>query len=422
MDLRENFTGFLLDVQTPLQMPHAQRGDLIDLDMTEVTVGARGSARLRGEALGQRQELELGYFARGDHVDGTQMRIEAATGHPYHVDADLDSKIADIGLYADVNLRPLSWLAVRGGVRGDLFAFDVLDNCAVASVAHPSKTDPPGDASCLSQEDFGNHREPVQRASTASLALLPRGSVLAGPFKGFTISASAGKGVRSVDPSYITQDVATPFANVVAYEGGVAFARDVGPVSLVAKSVLFQTHVDKDLIFSETVGRNILGGGSTRTGWVGSARVAGDHFDINANATLVKAILDDTGLLVPYVPDVVARADGALFGALPWRLREEALRGSLAVGFTFVGQRPLPYGQRSDTIGTLDASATVGWSHYDLSVAGTNLTAQKYRLGEFDFASDFHTQGSPTLVPVRHFTAGAPLALSITFAINFGGG
>src|SRR6202040_1475798 len=107
---------------------------------------------------------------------------------------------------------------------------------------------------------------------------LPRASVLVGPFKGFNFNLSVGKGVRSVDPSYITQDVATPFANIVAYEGGIAYAHGIGPVSLVAKSVLFQTHVDKDLIFSETEGRNVLGGGSTRTGWTSAVRVAGDHF------------------------------------------------------------------------------------------------------------------------------------------------
>ncbi|MFT3766793.1 MAG: TonB family protein [Minicystis sp.] len=346
--LRENFTGFLLDVQEPLQSPHGQRGDLLDLDQSAQTIGARGSARLRGEFFGQRQELELGYFARGDHVDATQMRVEAATGHPYHTDTSLDSRIGDIGLYADANLRPLSWITLRGGLRGDLFAYDVLDRCAVQDVAHPSKTNPPGDASCLSQQDFGNYREPVQRSSTASIALLPRASLLLGPFKGFTFNVSVGRGVRSIDPQYITQDVNTPFASIVGYEGGVAYAQGFGWGSLVARSVVFQTRVDRDLIFSETAGRNVLGGGTTRTGWVGTVRATGEHFDVNVNATLVKSTFDDTGLLVPYVPDAVVRADAVAFGALPLKIREEAFRGSIGAGFTFVGHRPLPYGQRSD--------------------------------------------------------------------------
>src|SRR5262249_20578151 len=161
------------------------------------------------------------------------------------------SKIGDIGLYADANLHPVHWITLRGGLRGDLLAYDVINNCAVQSVAHPSPANPPGDASCLSQEDMGNYRLPVQRASTASIVLLPRGSVIFGPFKGFNLSANVGRGVRSVDPSYVVQGIDTPFASVLSYETGVSFARDLGPVSVAAKSIAFQTTVDKDLVFSE---------------------------------------------------------------------------------------------------------------------------------------------------------------------------
>ena len=68
-----------------------------------------------------RHHPELGYFARGDHVNGTRTRLQADTSGnpPYKIDADLESKIGDIGLYADANLRPLSWLTLRGGLRGD---------------------------------------------------------------------------------------------------------------------------------------------------------------------------------------------------------------------------------------------------------------------------------------------------------------
>jgi len=60
MRLLENFTGFLLDVQEPLQSLHDQRGDMARPDVHELTIGARGAARMHGSLLGQRQELELG--------------------------------------------------------------------------------------------------------------------------------------------------------------------------------------------------------------------------------------------------------------------------------------------------------------------------------------------------------------------------
>ena len=167
MRLLENFTGFLLDVQEPLQSLHDQRGDMLDLNVHELTIGARGSARLAGSFLGQRQELELGYFARGDDAAGKQQRLEASTGVPYRTETDLDAQIGDIGLYGDANLRLRPWLSLRGGARADLLTYDVHNNCAAQSVAHPSTTNPPIDQSCLTQQDLGRPREPDQVTATS---------------------------------------------------------------------------------------------------------------------------------------------------------------------------------------------------------------------------------------------------------------
>jgi TonB family protein len=427
MRLRENFTGFLLDVQNPVQQPHDQRGDMLDLDMSETTFGARGYARLHGSALGEKQQLEFGYFARGDRVDASQQRIGAATGVPYKTETNLQSELGDLGLYADADLHATPWLALRGGFRADLLAYDVNDLCAVQQVAHPSQTNPPDDQSCLDQQDRGVPREPNQRSSTASTAVLPRASIIFGPFQNFSVSMSYGQGVRSIDPSYITQDVKTPFASIVGYEGGVTYAGGVGDWTLVARSIFFQTHVDRDLIFSETEGRNVLGVGTTRTGWVGAGRLTGRFLDETANLTLVKSTYDDTHLLVAYVPGVVLRSDTALFSDLPWELMGQKVRGTLAAGVTYVGPRALPFGEESESIFTIDTSATLHFRNFEFGLSVTNLLNRQYRLGEYNFASDFRAQraqfgdAQPTLVPMRHFTAGAPRGIFATFSVNFGG-
>ena len=421
MRLLENFTGFLLDVQTPLQSVHAQRGDLLDLNVDETMVGAKGYARMQTTKLGHKQELELGYFARGDWTTGSQQRLEANTGAPYKTENDLESQLGDIGLYADANVRPLSWVNFRGGVRTDLFTFNALDNCAVHDVSHPSRTNPETDRSCLTQQDFGRHREPSTRAATSSVAVLPRGSLLLGPFQNFSFNVSYGQGVRSIDPSYITQDVKTPFASIEAYEGGVVYATDVKDVAVVARSIFFETKVDKDLIFNESVGRNVLGVGTTRTGWVGALRLTGSFFDQAANVTFVRSAYDDTHLLVAYVPNAVFRSDTALFSDLPITISGKKIKGTLSSGITYVGPRALPFGQRSQDIFTVDAAATLSWTRYEVGLIATNLLDNRYRLGEFNYASDFHSQPQPTLVPERHFTAGAPRGVFGTFAINFGG-
>jgi hypothetical protein len=173
------------------------------------------------------------------------------------------------------------------------------------------------------------------------------------------------------------------------------------------------------------VGRNILGGPTTRTGSASTLRITGDFFDLAANATFVKAVFQDTSLLIPYVPEFVFRFDGALFDQAlfpQWRPGGSALRGTLAAGVTFVSPRPLPQGQRGDAVFTTDVSATLGWSLLELGVSCTNLFDSRYRLGEYNYASDFHsTAPFPTLVPVRHFAAGAPRALYVTLAIHLGG-
>src|SRR5690606_16841051 len=144
------------------------------------------------------QELELGYFGRFDFTEGVQQRLLASTPNtPYRRELDLQSNLSDLGLYADAHLRFFDWLQLKGGVRMDLFTFNVLNRCAVQDVRRPSSTEPPGDDSCLDQLDFGRHREPDERASAMGASVMPRGTLIVGPFAGLTLSAAVGRGVRS---------------------------------------------------------------------------------------------------------------------------------------------------------------------------------------------------------------------------------
>lgn len=420
MRLRENLTGFLLDPQTAIQSPHDQRGDLLDLQVNETTYGGRGYARTSFTALGQKHDVELGYFARGDDADSVRQRVDSA-GIPYKTDVDLGAALGDLGLYGELTLRPVHGLTLKAGARADVFLYDVLDRCAAQSVSRPSPTNPPGDQSCLDQQRFGQHREPTQRSTTAGQALMPRATLTWGPVQHFSYSLSYGSGVRSVDPSYVSQDIATPFARINAVDGGVAYARDFGRVSVAARSVFFRTHVDRDLIFSETEGRSVLGGGTTRVGYSGLFRLRGSWFDQNANIALVKSTFDDTHLLVPYAPDLVVRSDTALFSELPLSFGGTPLRAGLSLGASYVGHRALPYGQRSDTIFTLDSGLRVSLKAYSLELEVTNLQNKRYKSAELNYVSDFHSQPLPTLVPARHFAAGAPRLFFLSFAISLGG-
>ena len=105
--------------------------------------------------------------------------------------------------------------------------------------------------------------------------------------------------------------------------------------------------------------------------------------------------------LIPYVPDFVLRFDGALFDRnIAPRLNTtgHALRGKIGTGVSFVTPRPLPYGERGNTVFTTDVSATLGWWLFELGFTCTNLFDSRYRLGEYNYASDFHSAPFPTLV------------------------
>ena len=433
MRLRENDTGFLEDVQQSTQELHGQRGDLIDLEFTEQTVGARGLARWHGTALGLRQEVEGGYYARLDETTSQQYRIAAGSNAPYQTDADYSSTLGDVGVYVDGNLHLTPWLGLRGGVRADMFLFDVLNNCQNTSVGtSPNSAVPDVDISCQSQGENGAYREPFLRNTTATGAIMPRGSLVLGPIQHFEMTASAGEGVRTADPSYIGQANQPAFATVESEDLGISYAHEITETTaLVAKSVFFHTHVDQDLLFDPTAGRSTLSSGSNRTGWSGSVRATGSFFDINANATAVRAVFDtsglcapDCGLLVPYVPDLVLRADAALVHNLPWKLYHLPIRGVAAYGVSYVGPRALPYGETSDVVFINDASLGAGWSIFNLRVSAQNLFNSQYKLGEYNYASYFpHPNGyaEPTLAPERAFTAGAPRQIMLTLSATLGG-
>jgi outer membrane receptor protein involved in Fe transport len=422
--LEENFTGFLADQQLPQQSLHGQRGDLIDRESTGTTLGLKGFGRQRGLVFDRPQELEFGYFGRVDLTAGQQQRLLADTNVPYRKDLDLTATQTDVGLYVDANLSLTDWLTVRGGVRGDFFSYDVDNLCAVQSVRRPSSSNPPGDASCLSQRDFGLYREPTERITASGAAFMPRAVAVVGPFEHVSLTGSYGHGVRSIDPQYVNDNRATPFAAIRSWEGGALYADRLFTETLdvSARAVVFGTRVDKDLVFSEQDGRNILGGATNRVGALAQGRARGGFYDVSANVTWVRSTFEDTGNLVPYVPDLVMRLDGALFHELPWRFLERPVKGSVGLGMNYVGRRALPYGQRSDVIFVTDLSGELAWRNLTLQVAATNLFNTQYRLAEFNYAADFHTTSPyPTLVPSRLFAAGAPRQVMVTLSFNLGG-
>lgn len=416
--MRENLTGFTEDPQQAWQSVHPQRGDLTDQQARSGTLGGRGAARLALTAFGKRrQEIEVGYYARYDAVDALQQRDRAGTAIPYRRDLDLWSGTTDLAAYVDGNLHPLPWVTVRGGLRADYFHYAITDRCAVTAPPTISSSAP--DTECFSADRQG-YRSPDQTGTTGSPIAQPRATLLVGPWDGVSFSGSLGLGSRSIDPAYVNQDLGTPFATALAWEGGAAYRRTHGSVDLTARSVFFETKVDRDQLFNASAGRPTLASGTSRAGWQASARATGRFFDVAASVTLVRASFDDTGLRVPYSPPVTARLDGALFGPLA-RVGGHRLAGTVGAGLSVVGPRPLPLGETASGYALVDVGGTLKWRGVDLGIVCTNLFDARYHIAELNYVSDFHTQPYPTRVQSRTFVAGEPLAFNVTLGFTFGG-
>jgi TonB family protein len=418
-DLRENFTGFIEDPQEPFQSPHPQRGDLVDTQSSQTTFGLRGSAQTTATVLGEPQTLEVGYFARGDHASGTIQRIAQDTDAPYRTDVSLDSVLGDVGLYADANIRLHKLVNLRGGPRVDLFMFDVLNRCAVPDASSIPPSLWPNDGSCLSIDPQGGYRDPAQRTLASAFAAMPRASLLLGPWQNVSASLSYGAGGRSLDPESVAGGETQLFATIQSYEGGVSYRGKVSDVKIDARSDFFDTYISQDTLFSETDGRTVPTTSTSRTGWAGTARVTGPFFDELASLTLTRAVFDDTQLAVPYTPTSVLRSDTMFFG----RLASVAGRDLFATAggtVTYVGPRPLPYDAKSDAIFTVDLTASLRWSAFEVAVGVTNVFDARYELGEYNYVSDWHTSNPPDPSPARQFSAGAPRFAFVTLGVTLG--
>lgn len=414
--LRENFTGFLLDPQQSWQSAHPQRGDLIDQHGASVDLGARASGRFRATLGGLNHFLELGLYGRFVDVDSTQRRLRSGTDVGYRTDFDLASAVGNVAFYADAELRLTRWLVLRGGLRGDLFQYDVLDRCAVNN---ESVRGAPLDQQCLSVDRAG-YRDPTTRRTSGGFALQPRGNLMVGPWKGFTVALAAGLGARSADPVYLGNDQTLPYSPVLALEGGVIFDRHLRSVHLSARALYFYTEVGQDLVFDEAQGRNGIAPGTTRMGALAAVRATHERFDVSAHVTWARATYDDTGYLVPYVPQVVARLDASANAPLPWRVRDRAVVLTGGLGVTYVAPRPLPLAETGDAVFTVDAQASLRWTHVELGFIAQNLFDAQYRWGQFNYVSDFRSRPFPTLVAARHFAAGPPRSMFVVFTVYLG--
>ncbi|MBX3226954.1 MAG: TonB-dependent receptor [Labilithrix sp.] len=405
--IRQNFTGFTVDV-TPANDP--QRGDGLEQSYHATTIGARGSYRRRHAALGRQHEVELGYFARHDVADSEARRLRFADGVPYRVDSDNALRITNLGAYAAGRFTPLERLVLRGGVRLETFAFGVTDENRPATDRSGAR---------LTSENVEAFGLAVQPKLSADLALT----------RHVRLVTSFGIGTRSSDAQALSQGEFAPFARVRALESGVvAKAYEHGGFSLDARAIAYHTRVERDLLFDEVAGRNTSIGASNRFGALGAARLRSPlGLDLQSSLTYAEAYLPPAGastfdltagVRLPYIPRWVGRVDASLHRSFV--IAGRRFHGGVAAGLSYVGPRPLPFGQLGPAYGTVDAGLKLRHGMFEAGLDVTNLLDRRNKIAIYNYASSFRGPDAfPSRVTQQHFAAGPPRVAMATLTVWF---
>jgi hypothetical protein len=141
-----------------------------------------------------------------------------------------------------------------------------------------------------------------------------------------------------------------------------------------------------------------------------------DGLLLSGSFTAATARLATTGAQLPYIAPLVGRFDGSYTRDV--RIGDERLTLRGGLGLTFIGSRPLPFGDVSRPVFLADARASVRWHALELVLDAQNLLGSQWRDGEFTFASAWDPSATASRLPSRHFTAGAPRSLFLTVELH----
>jgi outer membrane receptor for monomeric catechols len=294
LDLFTNFTFFLKD---PVN------GDGIQQTDRRVMYGGNIGYKQHWEIFGMPATGTVGFQARVDDIHprlGTQTK-RAGTGTTTYTDV-LSASYAP---FIKGEVQPLSWVRFVGGLRWETFTFDVRNLCAT----------------CPSQA----------QGHISSGILLPKMSMILGPWAKTEFFVNYGEGFHSNDARSAVQVGSTPLARSRNYEVGLR-SRPWGQEGLEFTATAWRIDLQSELVFVGDEGTTEIRGPSRRQGFEVAARgqVWGPLY-VNGSFTWTHAEFRN-GDAIPLAPEYTA------YGAaiLRW---PEGLTTQLQA--TYLGVRPL---------------------------------------------------------------------------------
>jgi len=388
--LDENFTGFLGTTREFREDPQrAAYGDRNFQRQDE----ARGGLRLHGHWHVRRNvTLRLEGHYDGSTID--QKVDDLTTDRKiWRVERDLLIEQHELGIGPGVGWRALSWLRLEAGVRAELYHARVhnrLDDDKVQG---------------------GTRFTPAPRF--AAQALLGRH---------WQIFAAYGRGFRLPEARAFTLPRAVPENQDLAeFRGGrpfmtVADNAEVGarwqPAGFIDMgAAVFGTYIARESIFDHVSGFNIELGPTRRLGVEADVQLRPvSWLSMGMSAVATQARFTSSGAPVPGAPPFIFQLQGTLMHPSGWRA---GLRGFA------LGRRPLSYGATAGALAVLDASVGYQWRWLGLDLSVDNVLGNRWRDGEYHFASYWNQSEASSALPTIHFVAGPPRMFRIAGTIRF---
>lgn len=410
--LQQNFTGFLERSRT---LGVVGRGDLIEQRNRTLSLGIEGryhTAALRPWE-GFAGRLEVGLEGRVDSIEQAQnLLFNRNQTWDERVDAAIFG--TQLALYGDLELHITDRLRLHAGLRAAALLYEIEDR-----LGNPVPLSRPQDRFIVGY-----------RRSAGGIIVGPRTSAEFRALPWLRFVASYGHGYRSPQARTLEDGELAPFTEVRAADLGVVLKS--GKRFDVTLSG-YWTELSDDIAFEAREGRLERIGASRRMGAVLYARARPwSWFTSALSVTYVDAELLEPppptaenpqppfspGQNLPYVPPLVVRADVGAKGDLLPNVLGEALQGRAGLGYSFLSERPLPFGGFASPVHLVDAVVGLGWGAFTLDFSVFNLFDTRFAATEFLFTSNWDSTGIPDRLPARHLAAGPPLSFMATLGVS----
>ena len=268
-DLWTNFT-FFLDNQA--------NGDGIHQYDNRYMYGGNLGYQQIGELLGIPSAATAGFQVRADSISNIRLGTQT-TRVPTGTIVQSAVEEASYSPYVKLELQPLPWMRVVGGLRADYFTFDVTNLCDTCP-----------------QQPAG---------SKGSGQVSPKANLILGPWFNTELFVNYGTGFHSNDARSTVAGASTPLARAQGTEVGVR-SRPWGPERLELLATFWWLNINSELVFVGDAGTTEARGPTRRYGVeVGARGQVYGPFYVNGSFTWTHAEFKD-GLAIPLAPDLTA--------------------------------------------------------------------------------------------------------------------